>query len=211
MIEPNGNWWLAVENAVVTGKPVFATIPELDEACEHVVALARDASVMIANGSYSTAAFLAITALEETAKIHVSIFRRGNNVLPRRNDPLHQHKAKHILALGPTVSMGNRLPKLIGSDRMTELISICHVGGLVRIRESALYVERSEKELLTPKKAISPTLASELLLLALEVFDDALVGYSNQSFVLSREMDRIFDQVSLHYRQLTACRGTKAS
>lgn len=210
MNEQNGDWWSSLEDALSTGEPVVETISEFDEACEHVVSLLRDASMMLASGSDATATLLAITALEETAKIHVGMFRRGSKKVSRRQDPLHHHKAKHRLALGPTLSMGKRLQEAVGSDRLTELLKIGQAGGFVSIRESALYVGRSELGLSTPKKVISSEMARELVLLAIEGFDDALVGYTNQTFILSGETDRLFDLAAAHNPQFASDKSKKA-
>lgn len=60
------------------------------------------------------------------------------------------------------------------------------------LREAALYVAQDDVELKTPAQAIAPSTARELLLLAIEAFDDALVGYTNHTFALGEETDQIF-------------------
>jgi AbiV family abortive infection protein len=77
---------------------------------------------MLERGSHSTTTFLAITALEETAKVHVGMYRSAGQAIPRRKDPMYKHGQKHLLALGPTVAMGSRLQNAIGETRMTQLI-----------------------------------------------------------------------------------------
>jgi AbiV family abortive infection protein len=140
--------------------------------------------------------FIAITALEETAKVHMGIFRNSSDPLPRRKDPLYRHHKKHLLALGPTVEMGSRLQKAVGESRMRELVALSHAGDFVDLRESALYIEQSENGLKVPRNAVSFSTARELLLLAVEAFDDALVGMSGQTYVLSEKTDEIFDRWS---------------
>jgi AbiV family abortive infection protein len=61
--------------------------------------------MLLEAGSHATAAFLAITALEETANVHIGKFRRSTEPVARRKDPLYGHAEKHRLGLGPTIAM----------------------------------------------------------------------------------------------------------
>jgi AbiV family abortive infection protein len=190
------NWRLSVDETVGAGKRIIASSEEFSAACEHIVQLLSDSSVLLANGSHSTATFIAITALEETAKVHMGIFRNSSDPLPRRKDPLYRHHKKHLLALGPTVEMGSRLQKAVGESRMRELVALAHTGNFVDLRESSLYIEQSENGLKVPRNAVSFSTARELLLLAVEAFEDALVGMSGKTYVLSERTDEIFDRWS---------------
>jgi AbiV family abortive infection protein len=49
-----------------------------------VVALLDDAAVLFERSSFNTSAFLAITAIEETAKAHVALFHKGGDVAKRK-------------------------------------------------------------------------------------------------------------------------------
>lgn len=186
------DWWSGVRAALAVGQQLAQSVEQFNVACEHIVSLLRDASALLAAGSHATAAFLAITALEETAKVHVGTYRRGAAPAPRRKDPLYRHDEKHRIALGPTVAMGSRLQKAIGADRMNELIAQARDGAFVALREAALYVAQEGADLKTPEQAIAPSTARELLLLAVEAFDDALIGYTNRTFELGEETDAIF-------------------
>ena len=86
---------------------------------------------------------------------------------------MRDHASKHKLALRPTTFMG-RLPKLLGAEQCARLQSEADAGDfLVSLRERALYIHVDEDGVSTPATAISEVCARELLLLALEVADDA--------------------------------------
>ncbi|MGM0833530.1 MAG: AbiV family abortive infection protein [Pseudomonadota bacterium] len=189
-------WWGSVESALVVGKRIAPNKVDLNAACEHIVQLLTDASNLLELSSHSTAAFISITALEETAKLHIGKYRKGAESGPRRKDALYKHNEKHHLALGPTVAMGGRLNKTLGDARLRELMQMAQSGELVGVRESALYFEQAEESLVIPKVAITPELSRELLLLAIEAFDDALVGYTNRTFELGRYTDELFEKWS---------------
>lgn len=189
-------WWESVEAALVVGKRIAPTKKDLNAACEHIVQLLTDASNLLEQNSHATAAFISITALEETSKLHLGKYRKGAEPAPRRKDPLYKHNEKHHLALGPTVAMGGRLNKALGDDRLRELMQRAQLGELVGMRESALYFEQTEESLVTPRAAITPELSRQLLLLAIEAFDDALVGYTNRTFELGQYTDQLFGKWS---------------
>jgi len=192
MSKSDENWSRALEETLAEGERIGKTKDQVNAACEHITQLLQDASVLLELGSHATSAFLSISALEETAKVHIGMYRRSTNELKRSKDPLFKHRQKHELALGPTVAMGNRLQAAFGEQRMRELIEIGRAGGLVQIRESALYVKQQSEQLLVPKEIVSIMTSRELLLLAIESFDDALVGYTNETFELAAQTDALF-------------------
>jgi AbiV family abortive infection protein len=186
------SWWSLVEEVLSAGRRIACSGEQLDRACEHIVQLLTDASVLLDAGSHASATFLSITALEETAKVHLGMYRRASAPLKRSNDSLYRHEIKHALALGPTVAMGSRLPSAIGEKRMNELIEMGRAGRLRALREASIYVEQSGELLNIPRTVIAQSTTRELLLLAIEAFDDALVGYTNQSLLLRERTDALF-------------------
>src|SRR5262245_65896968 len=70
---------------------------------------------------------------------------------------------------------------------MNELIGLARSGGFVALREAALYVEQKGGAMSTPRNAVSLSTTRELLLLAVEAFDDALVEYTSRSVELRNQ------------------------
>lgn len=196
MTEPSKEWWSAIGTALATGERLGNSSEEFNCICEHIVQLLEGASMLLAVDSHATAAFLSITALEETAKAHVGMFRRGTTPIKRSKDYLYKHGEKHRLVLGSTVAMGSRLQAAIGEDRMLALIALAQKGGFVIMREAALYVEQKNGFFSTPSAVIPRSTARELLLLAIEAFNDALVGYTTRSMELGDKADEVFDKWS---------------
>jgi AbiV family abortive infection protein len=185
-------WWNSVEEALAVGQRTAVTSEELNEALDHIVRLLMDASLLLESGSHATSCFLAITALEETAKIHIGMYRRSAEPVPRKKDALFRHDRKHHIAAAPTVAMGSRLQGTIGENRLYELLELARSGGLVNLREASLYIGKTKDKVQLPSVSITTATARELLLFAIESFDDALVGYTNHSFDLSKLTDELF-------------------
>jgi len=167
-------------------------------AGQHVLTLLEDAVAIYQKGSYGTAAFLAVTALEETAKTDILTFRRerDGDVRPKGRDPLRDHAEKHKIAVRPTVWMGQRLIEAIGRDRCLAIKAEVEGGGLTALREAGLYVAFDGGKIVSPSEAISKGRAREILLVALEAADDILVGSTNASYEWTAPLESLFKTVS---------------
>ena len=194
MTDSSPEWWDSVHAALSVGKQLGASTEEFNLACDHIAQLLDDSSVMVERGSYGTGVFLAISALEETAKVHMGMYRRSAAPVKRSKDPLFNHEQKHRIALGPTVAMGSRLQAAIGEARMNELIELARSGGFIALREASLYIQQVGDILHTPLKATPRQLSREVLLLAVEAFDDALVGYTEHTYSLAERTNTIFNR-----------------
>jgi AbiV family abortive infection protein len=167
-----------------------------DRAGDHVLTLLEDALAAFGRGSFGTATFLALTALEETAKADMMVFRRKLGEPPKRGDPMRSHANKHGIAVRDTTFMG-RLPKLLGPERCEALNAEADAGELVPLREASLYVDVKDGVLMTPKDVVGADRAREILLLAVEAADDALVGSTNHSMeVWSPAFDAMFERLA---------------
>jgi AbiV family abortive infection protein len=194
MPDSSPQWWDSVHAALAVGKQLGATNREFNSACDHITQLLDDSSTMLERGSHGTATFLAITSLEETAKVHMGMYRRSSNPVKRSKDPLYSHEQKHRIALGPTVAMGSRLQAAIGEARMHELIELARYGGFIPLREASLYVQQVGDSLQTPLEVTPRQVAREVLLLAVEAFDDALVGHTEHTYSLGERTNSIFSR-----------------
>lgn len=187
------DWWSAVSRAIGAGTRFLHSAEEFDAATAHALALLRDSSNLLASGSPATAAFLAITAIEETVKIHIGSYRQNPKEARRGRDPLFQHAEKHRLAAAPTVEMGLRLQNAIGEERLQAILEEARTGGLVKVREQSLYFDHDGKNQHIPAMAIDRARARELLLFAIELFDDSLIGMTDRSTDFDREANALFE------------------
>jgi AbiV family abortive infection protein len=163
-----------------------------------VLVLLEDAVGAFARGSYGTSVFLAITALEETAKAEILAFRIQKPVGTQKKwgDPLRSHMKKHAMAVRPTTFIG-RLPKILGAETCERLQQEAMDGSINRLRETAIYLSCSaDGKISTPAMALDRTRAREIVVLALESADDMLVGLTNDSYQLGKSVEAFIAQVS---------------
>jgi AbiV family abortive infection protein len=172
-------------------------VDEFDAACDHILEILEESEMIFSRGGFSTSVFLSITAIEETAKAHLGMFTGGGpDPEQRKGNIFFQHKKKHQLAAQQTVGMGSRLNEALGAERVQQLLRESLDGKLLDQRESALYFQRVNGSIVTPRSTITAERARELLLLAIETFDDALVGFSNHSMIIDKRSDVIFSKIA---------------
>ncbi len=188
----------AVGKAISYGVPIegIESADILNTTADHVALLLQDAVQTFRSRSYGTLVFLAITAMEETAKAEVLAFRTRSRPEGSKDggDPLRNHKKKHQIAVRPTTFMG-RLPALLGSAECARLQSEAENGDFISLREESLYFHVDSKGLRAPSMSINYGRAREVLLLALECADDIIVGWTNHSFELGRQFEEMIEVV----------------
>ena len=173
-------------------------IAEFNRGCDHVSELLRSAFQLFNSEVFSTTIFIAITAIEEIAKLEIAVFRREDSTEPaknRREDHLFNHKVKHSIALQEVIAIGTRLPDAIGEERVRELLNMAETGKLIGMREVSLYTDIVDGQFITPNERFSKNDARDILLLALEVWDDRLVGLTNHTYELDEKMMEMFTRV----------------
>ena len=182
----------AVQQAIDYGAPFSggAASATFSAAAGHVAVLLSDAADAFRRGSFGTSVFLTITALEETAKAEILglLVKLRRDGPKRGRDPLRDHRQKHLMAVRPTTFMG-RLPRILGPETCARLQQEAEVGGLVELRERALYVHADAEGVTTPASTITQARAREILLLALECADDVIAGWTAASFELGRHFE----------------------
>ena len=168
---------------------------ELNKCLDHVVQLISDSYVLYINNSYTSSSFLAISVLEEVGKIQMGIFIKGSDSYVRK-DKLRDHKSKQIVGASYTICMGERIKNAISNENLEKIFQFIYSGELKDLREQVIYCDRNNNNIVTPKDLITQELARNLLLFAIESFDDNLVGWTNYSIELSKKTDLFFEIIA---------------
>lgn len=177
-------------------KNLIRTSDEFNIAMKHAFSLLEEGALVYINGGFSTAIFLSITALEEIAKIHYGVYTSGSfKESGRGNNHFYKHGSKHKMAAMDTMRMSKRLEDAIGGEAIKKIQKMAISGGLIKLREQALYFERRSEALETPRLLFDSSCAREILLYSIELFDDALVGMTTCSMKILDDVDRLFDKI----------------
>jgi AbiV family abortive infection protein len=173
----------------------FRSSVEYDEACGHVFGLVKDAFLLYSNSSYSTSVFLSISAIEECAKAEMGLYRRENiEIVRKRDDPMFNHEGKHLVASSPVILIGERLKKSLGDEKVNEIFQELWDGKYRNVREDALYIKRDADRLTLPSSLFAKDEAKALLLTAIEIIDDRLIGYTTGSFIIAEELEALYER-----------------
>ena len=183
--------------SILNGSSNFyiSSTEQLNKCLDHVVQLISDAYVLYINNSYTSSSFLAISVLEEVGKIQMGIFIKGSDSYMRK-DKLRDHKSKQIVGASHTICIGERIKNSISNENLEKIFKFIYSGELKALREKAIYCDRKNNNIVTPKDLITQELARNLLLFAIESFDDNLVGWTNDSIELSKKTDLFFEIIA---------------
>lgn len=182
--------------SILNGSSNFyiSSTEQVNKCLDHVVQLISDSYVLYMNNSYTSSFFLSINVLEEVGKIQMGIFIKGSDSYMRK-DKLRDHKSKQIVGASHTICIGERVKKVISNENLEKIFQIIYSGELKDLREKAIYCDRKNNNIVTPKDLITQELARNLLLFAIESFDDNLVGWTDYSIELSKKTDLFFETV----------------
>ena len=169
-----------------------------DKCLIHINGLLDSAVILCKHNHFSEALFLAITAVEESVKAEMYLFRSKNSSdgIPSK-DKLKSHEIKHKAAVNKDVLLiGKRVQDVIGEE-LTERIYTEFTKSKTReLRESCIYFEVKDAMLILPENEISPQMALSYILACIEIIDDKLVGLTNYSMELSSLFDNYFNTIN---------------
>ena len=168
---------------------------EFNKCVDYIIQLITDAYTLYNNGAFPSSVFLSIAVIEEVAKSHMGIFVKESKEYVKK-DKLRDHKTKEIIGMNYTVCMGERIRKAMGEEELEKIFDLSYSGKLKELREKSIYCECQDGKIVTPNEIISKEFSRNMLLFAIESFDDNLVGYTDYSIRVSDKTDDIFDKVA---------------
>jgi AbiV family abortive infection protein len=186
-----------LESALSAGMRTIHSSEEFNHVSAHILHTLEAAALLYTSGYMPMATFLAITAIEELAKLKVGMFRWGEAPLTRRDDAMFDHREKHALGAGVfPVRLRSRLAEACGERETAELLTIARNGGLRRVREQSLYFERTDARLLVPSEMVPRELSKRILLLAIDEYDDEVSGWTAESYLHGERATALFNAVA---------------
>lgn len=171
---------------------------EYNAAVAHVCELIRASYNLFRNGNFAPSLFLSITVFEEIAKIkagHMRAWDGERKKVKRGKDPLFNHGKKHKISVDPIYLTNNRITNSIGDERAKEIFDGYESGKHSSLREESLYFSRTDKGLHIPSEKISPSMAAEHLLIAIEIFSDEFWGMTAEASEICDTTDRIYAEI----------------
>lgn len=171
------------------------SVEEFNKGIEHIIRLIKDSAILYKDESYASSYYLSVIVIEEVAKIHMGLYVQYED--KEKRNKLYDHKTKDIIGCNYTLTLGARLKDAIGQETIEKIINESYSGNLKDNREKAIYCSRVNNQYVVPSDLYSREDARNMLLFAIESFDDNLVGYTDYSLKQSKETNLIFTEISL--------------
>ncbi|MBK1467734.1 AbiV family abortive infection protein [Parvimonas parva] len=183
--------------AIVEGNSNFFidTTEELNKCIKHISNLISDSYILYKNNSFTSSAFLSIAIIEEVGKVHMGIYIKPSDSFIKK-DKLRDHKSKQIVGANYTISMSDRINKGISIEKFEKIFELAYSGKLKELREKAIYCDRENNDIIIPQDTISQEFSRNMLLFAIESFNDNLVGYTSYSMEESKKTDILFENIA---------------
>ena len=187
---------LEIENVLNAESNFYITsTTELNKCIDYIIQLITNAYTLYTSNAFPSSVFLSIAVIEEVAKVHMGIFVKESKEYVKK-DKLRDHRTKEIIGSNYTVCMGERLKKAIGEEALEKIFELAYSGKMKELREKSIYCECHDGKIMTPNEIINKEFSRNMLLFAIESFDDNLVGYTDYSIQASKKTDDIFYRVA---------------
>ncbi|MGN0178943.1 MAG: AbiV family abortive infection protein [Monoglobaceae bacterium] len=168
---------------------------EFNKCIEHLFQLITAAYTLYMSEAFPSSVFLSITVIEEVAKIHMGIYAKSSDKYVKK-DKLRDHETKEIIGANCTIYMSERIKKAIDTEKLETIFELAYSGKLKELREKSIYCEFKDGKIVIPHDIINKEFSKNMLLFAIESFDDNLVGYTNYSMDISKKTGILFDKVA---------------
>lgn len=187
---------LEVEN-VLSAKSNFIikSESELNKCIDYIIQLITDAYTLYNSDAFPSSVFLSIAVIEEVAKVHMGIFVTESTEYVKK-DKLRDHRTKEIIGINYTICMGERITKAMSKKELEDIFELAYSGKMKELREKSIYCECKDGKIVSPNEIISKDFSRNMLLFAIESFDDNLVGYTDYSIQASKKTDILFNKVA---------------
>ena len=165
-------------------------------AFDYMFALLEESASLFTDRSFCMAAFLAITAIQESSSAHFGGWR--NSGIHGDFDVDRQRRDGQ--SAGTPILIGKRLRAVLGRDECARLQLEAARDGFAGVREAAIASDHGPGSYVVPRTAVSPIQAWALLLLAIDQLDDSLdvvgVQLSGRSHCQRARLDELFAEAA---------------
>lgn len=172
------------------GSPPLITATSFEDALSqyhklvrYVEALWKEAARLFHRRNYSLSTFLSVAVIEETAKLSTAWFELLSYDAPSdasraaNGKGVKKHRGKHFIGLTAGALINHRLDRILGHERVSELLSDAESGRMEELRQKCLYFERSADGPIIPSAQITREIARDFTVLSGELMAEVLGNF----------------------------------
>lgn len=177
------------EKAGTNNKFVIKTTDELNKCVDHIYNLLNSGFILYDRGIYSSSNFFSIAAIEEIVKVYNALFSKdvdgysGNGM------------GKKIFGPDYYLWMDDRLTDAVEEADLKETFDSYNSGSLVNLKNNSVYCQRRSDVMSLPADIVDQKCARNMLLFAIQAYEDNIAGYSLYAINISKKTDKLFEAI----------------
>ena len=170
-------------------KFLIKTTDEFNRCVDHIYDLLKSGYTLYREGIYSSSNLFSIAAIEEIVKVYNAIFSKDVDGYAGKG------MGKKIFGPDYYLWMDDRLTDAVEEEDLKEIFDLYNSGALKDLKNDSLYCERRSDAILLPADHIDDKFARNMLLFAIQAYEDNLAGFSLYAIEISKKTDKLFEEI----------------
>lgn len=168
---------------------VIKTSDEFNRCIDHIYGLLNSSHVLYDKGLFPSSSFFSIAAIEEIVKVYNSLFSK--------NVDGHVAKGTGKKIFGPDyyLWMDDRLTDAVEEEDLKGIFDLYNSGGMTNLKLDSVYTNRRSDRMTIPVDLVDKKYARNMLLFAIQAYEDNIAGYSLYAINISKKTDKLFEEV----------------
>lgn len=168
---------------------VIKTSDEFNRCIDHIYDLLNSSYVLYDKGLFPSSNFFSIAAIEEIVKVYNSLFSK--------NVDGHAAKGTGKKIFGPDyyLWMDDRLTDAVEEEDLKGIFDLYNSGGMTNLKLDSVYTNRRSDRMTIPVDLVDKKYARNMLLFAIQAYEDNIAGYSLYAINISKKTDKLFEEV----------------
>ena len=168
---------------------VIKTTDEFNKCADHIYDLLNSSSILYERGIFSSSIFFSIAAVEEIVKVYNSLFSKNVDGYAGKD------MGKKIFGPGYELWMDDRLTDTVEEEDLRAIFDLYNTGDLMDLKRDSVYSNRRQDTMTMPADIIDKKSARNMLLFAIQAYEDNLAGYSLYAINVSKKTDKLFEEL----------------
>ena len=178
-----------ISDSIIKSDFVIKTSDEFNRCIDHIYDLLNSSHVLYDKGLFPSSSFFSIAAIEEIVKVYNSLFSK--------NVDGHAGNGTGKKIFGPDyyLWMHDRLTDAVEEEDLKAIFDLYNSGGMTNLKLDSVYTNRRSDRMTIPVDLVDKKYARNMLLFAIQAYEDNIAGYSLYAINISKKTDKLFEEV----------------
>lgn len=178
-----------ISDSIIKSDFVIKTSDEFNRCIDHIYDLLNSSHVLYDKGLFPSSSFFSIAAIEEIVKVYNSLFSK--NV----DGHAGNGTGKEIFGPDYYLWMDDRLTDAVEEEDLKAIFDLYNSGGMTNLKLDSVYINRRSDRMTIPVDLVDKKYARNMLLFAIQAYEDNIAGYSLYAINISKKTDKLFEEV----------------